>query len=283
MPGPYAELFIYQLEGRLDAHTAIEAASYLGHWQEDASTFLFFSAPMAAEVEGILRRQPHLRLLDSTRMSYDEWQGVLTGAERVGRFHFIAPWEDAPPPDANDPDGIAIQLDPGLVFGAGTHPTTRDCLQALELAAGSACIKTVMDLGTGTGILALAAAKRLGAKVLAVDLNLLAAQTAARNVRLNRLSDRILVAQARAEDAIAGPADLVAANLHGEAMLRTMDAPGFRSKRCFILSGLMRSDAKEARRRLSVLGIGVREEWVREGVWHTYYAENLSTTESSNP
>jgi ribosomal protein L11 methyltransferase len=66
-------------------------------------------------------------------------------------------------------------------------------------------------------------------------------------------------------------------------MLRTMDAPGFRSKRCFILSGLMRSDAKEVRRRLSVLGIGVREEWIREGVWHTYYAENLSTTESSNP
>ncbi len=279
MPSPYAELFIYQLEGRLDPHTAIEAGSYLGHWQEEGSAFLFFSAPMAAVVEGVLRRQPHLRLLDSTRMAYDQWQGASSGAERVGRFHFIAPWDDAPPPDPNDTDRISILLDPGLVFGAGTHPTTRDCLGALELAAGSASIKTVMDLGTGTGILALAAAKRLGAKILAVDLNLLATQTAGRNVRLNRLSDRILVAQGRAEDAIGGPADLVAANLHGEAMLRTMEAPGFRRKRWFILSGLMRSDAKEVRRRLGVLGIAIREAWTRDGVWHTYYAENLSPPE----
>jgi ribosomal protein L11 methyltransferase len=172
------------------------------------------------------------------------------------------------------PDALPILLDPGLVFGAGTHPTTCDCLKALELAANDGAATTVMDLGTGTGILALAAARRLGAKVLAVDLNFLAVQTAARNVRLNRLEDRILVAQARAEDAIEGPADLVAANLHGEAMLRMMDAPGFRRKRWFILSGLMRSDAKEVRRRLSVNGIGIREEWTREGVWHTFYAEN---------
>jgi ribosomal protein L11 methyltransferase len=53
-----------------------------------------------------------------------------------------------------------------------------------------------------------------------------------------------------------------------------MDAPGFRSKRWFILSGLMRSDAKEVRRRLAVAGIAIRAEWTRDGVWHTYYAEN---------
>ncbi len=282
MPHPYEELYIYQLEGRLNPRIAIDAGAFLGHWQEEDSAFLFFSAPMAETVEGILRRQPHLRLIDSTRMAYDQWQGTVTGGERIGRFRFIAPWDPAAV-DLQASDGTAILLDPGLVFGAGTHPTTRDCLKALDLAADSGGVRTAMDLGTGTGILALAMAKRLDAKVLAVDLNLLAVRTAARNVRLNRLGERILVAQGRAEDAIDGPADLVAANLHGAAMLPMMDAPGFRRKGGFILSGLMRSDAKEVRRRLSVLGIGIREEWTRDGVWHTYYAENLSPFEPSIP
>jgi len=281
MPCPYAELFIYQLEGRLDPQTVIEAGAYLGHWQEEGSAFLFFSAPMPSVVDAVLRWQPHLRLIDSTHMPYDQWQGAA-GIEQVGRFHIVAPWHAAPA-EATEAGQIPILLDPGLVFGAGTHPTTRDCLTALELAADCGRPKAVMDLGTGTGILALAAARRLQARVLAVDLNFLAARTAARNVRLNRLEDRILTAQARAEDAVDGPADLVVANLHGQAMLRTMEAPGFRRKRWFILSGLMRSDAKEARRRLSVLGIATREEWIRDGVWHTYYAENRSPLEPSNP
>ena len=279
MPSPCAELYIYQLEGRLDSRTVIEAGAFLGHWQEDESAFLFFSAPMTAEVERILRHQPHLRLIDSTCMAYDQWQGSVSGDERIGRFRFITPWAAAGTADSIAPDEIPIQMDPGLVFGAGTHPTTRDCLTALELAASSGSIRTVMDLGTGTGILALAAARRLGARVLAVDLNFLAARTAASNVRLNRLDDRIWVVQGRAEDAIGGSADLVAANLHGEVMLRIMDAPGFRRKRRLILSGLMRSDAKEVRRRLSISGIRIREEWTRDGVWHTYYAENPAPLE----
>jgi len=277
MPSPYADLFIYQLEGRMDSCAAIEANTFLGHWQEEDSAFLFFSAPVAEVVENILCRQPHLRLVETTRMPYAQWQGPVFSGEPIGGFRFITPWETAAAADPNDAQALAILLDPGLVFGAGTHPTTRDCLKALELAADEGAAATVLDLGTGTGILALAAARLLDARVLAVDLNSLAVRTAARNVRLNRLGDRILVAQGRAEDAIDGPADLVVANLHGEVMLRMMDAPGFRRKRRFILSGLMRSDAKEVRRRLSALGIGIREEWTREGIWHTYYAENLST------
>jgi ribosomal protein L11 methyltransferase len=283
MPCPYADLFIYQLEGRIDSRDAIEAKAFLGHWQEEDSAFLFFSAPEAEVVEDILRRQPHLRLVDSSRMPYDQWQGAVFSSEPLGRFHFVAPWETASAVEPQDAPRLSILLDPGLVFGAGTHPTTRACLKALELAADEGAAGTVLDLGTGTGILALAAVRLLGASVLAVDLNFLAARTAARNVRLNGLADRILVAQAKAEDFIDCPADLVVANLHGEVLLRMMNAPGFREKPRCILSGLLRSDAKEVRRRLSVLGIGIREEWIREGVWHTYYAVNPATLEPSTP
>jgi ribosomal protein L11 methyltransferase len=55
-------------------------------------------------------------------------------------------------------------------------------------------------------------------------------------------------------------------------MLRMMDAPGWRRKPRFILSGLLRSEAKEVRRRLAVQGICIVEEWVQDGIWHTYFA-----------
>ena len=282
MPCPYEDLYIYQLEGRMDPRTAIEEKSFLGRWQEEDSAFLFFSAPATQAVGDILCSQPHLRLLDSTQMAYAQWQGTPFAGERIGRFRFAPPWGAAAPAGRDDVTALTVLLDPGLVFGAGTHPTTRDCLTALERAAEDGAAAKALDLGTGTGILALAAAF-LGSSVLAVDLNPLAAQTAWRNVRLNQLEKKILIIQGRAEEAIDHPADLVVANIHGEVMLRIMESAGFRQKRRFILSGLMRSDAKEVRRRLAVLGIQIAEEWVQDGIWHTYYAENFSIRDLSNP
>ncbi|MCK7509745.1 MAG: 50S ribosomal protein L11 methyltransferase [Desulfobacterales bacterium] len=98
-------------------------------------------------------------------------------------------------------DPLTLVLDPGVVFGAGNHPTTRDCLLAIDRAAAEARFETVLDLGTGTGILALAAARRLGARVAAVDLSPAAVRTAAGNVARNGLAGRVLVALGRAEDA----------------------------------------------------------------------------------
>jgi len=275
MPCPYEDLYIYQLEGRMDSRAAGDVSGFLGHWQEENSAFLFFSAPAVGEVETILRGQPHLRLIESTRMSYEQWQGPGIAGQRFGCFRFLAPWAPETPGGVDGADGIPILLDPGLVFGAGNHPTTRDCLMALKLAAQSDPAETALDLGTGTGILALAAA-RLGARVLAVDLNPLAARTARRNVGLNQLETKVLVVQGRAEEFIGMPADLAIANIHGEVMLQMLDAPGFRQKPGCILSGLMRSDAKEVRRRLSLLGLRIVEEWVQDGVWHTYYAVGRS-------
>jgi ribosomal protein L11 methyltransferase len=268
---PYADLYIYRIEGRWDSRAAIGGASFLGHWQEEESSFLFFAAPADADVRMILSRQPQLSLLDSCQMPYDQWQGAVFTAESIGRFCLVPAWEN---PEATDSAGdprIRIVLDPGVVFGAGNHPTTRDCLQALDLLARQGPAGTVLDLGTGTGILALAAARLGSSRVLAVDLTLLAARTAARNVRLNQLADRILVVQGRAEEAIDCPADLVVANLHGEVLLRLADTSGFRRKQRFILSGLLRGEAKEMRRRLSRSDIRIVEEWVRDDIWHTFY------------
>ncbi len=169
---------------------------------------------------------------------------------------------------------LSILLDPGLVFGTGTHPTTRDCLDALELAAGSKKFNTVLDLGTGTGLLALAAAK-LGSKgVVAVDLNLLAAKTAERNVRLNHLQNRVVTVQGRAEDIIAYPADLVIANIHYDVMHQIVNERSFFTKKRFILSGLLRSEARNIANILAKHPVTILKQWTHEGIWHTFYGRN---------
>jgi ribosomal protein L11 methyltransferase len=187
-----------------------------------------------------------------------------------GCFRVILPWErDAPGRHAQQP----IILDPGLVFGTGTHPTTRDCLEAVELAVREKTPEVVLDLGTGTGLLSLATA-RLGCKInLAVDLNLLAAKTAAKNVRLNDLGNRVTVVQGSAEDFMVFPADLLIANIHYAVIKKMLRAESFASKKRFILSGLLRSEAKQVRIELERLSAKIIKSWTHEGIWHTFYGE----------
>jgi ribosomal protein L11 methyltransferase len=174
------------------------------------------------------------------------------------------------PPISN---GYKVILDPGVVFGNGTHPTTQDCLEALCLAFKNQCSETVLDLGTGTGLLALAAGKLGCRKCLALDFNYLAARTAHANVRLNELEKTVLVCQGRAEEYVDTPADLLLANIHFDVMRRLVHSDGFVSKKAFILSGLLRSEAKQIVDDLSRLPVEIVERWERDNIWHTFYGE----------
>ena len=267
---PYNELFIYQLGGRLTSQTEIHPQHFIGNWEEDDFSFLFFSDPAPEEIEKLLQSQPHLTYVDSYHMSYEQWQGAILTSFDQGCFRVIPPWEK---------DAIAgharhrIILDPGLVFGTGTHPTTRDCLDAVELAFRDKPPEVALDLGTGTGLLALATAC-LGCKInLAVDLNLLAAKTAAINVRFNDLESRVTVVQGYAEDFVVFPADLLIANIHYDVMRKLIRDESFVSKKRFILSGLLRSEAKQVRIELERLSAKIIKSWTHEGIWHTFYGE----------
>ena len=267
---PYEDLYIYQLDGRLTSQIQIRHDFFIGNWEEADSSFLFFSKPADPEIKKLLRAQPQLTCIDSYHMSYEQWQGTAFKPFNHGCFHIIAPWHN----DAVFEQGrFPVILDPGVVFGTGTHPTTRDCLDALELACRQKAPEGVLDLGTGSGLLALAAA-RLGCKLnLAVDLNWLAAQTAEKNVRLNRLQNQIAVVQGYAEDFIDCPADLLVANIHFAVMQRLIKANGFKTKKRFILSGLLRSEAKQIRIELERASAKVIKSWTQEGIWHTFYGE----------
>lgn len=267
---PYRDLFIYYLKGRLKTDGLVLPDDCIGNWEEEEDSFLFFSRPALDQVETILRRQPHLSFIDSYQMPYEQWLGEKFSTFEHGKFRVIPPWE-ASPSSSDNRKVLSIILDPGLVFGTGTHPTTRDCLDALQLAADSSAINTVLDLGTGTGLLALAAARLGCGGVIAADLNMLAARTAHRNVNLNHLQDRVISVQGRAEDMIAFPADLLIANIHYDVMRQLVNDQGFLTKKSFILSGLLRSEARHIAEILKKQQAQIIKQWTHESIWYTFY------------
>lgn len=277
---PYPQLYIYHLTGSVRCSRDRFGDSFIGLWEEEDSSFLFFSKPAEEIVTPLVSRHPGVSLLDDYQMSYEQWQGGAVTSFTTGRFHVQPPWEITE--DVYRPTRLArhgprnggnlpIILDPGVVFGTGTHPTTRDCLTALETAFAQEKATTVLDLGTGTGLLAIAAS-RLGARrTIAVDINLLAVQTTSGNIQRNSLENQIVAVQGRAEDMVSIPADLLVANIHYDVMQHIVESSDFLKKRAFILSGILRSQARELQARLAELRCCVLEQWVHENTWFTFY------------
>ncbi|WP_372677992.1 50S ribosomal protein L11 methyltransferase [Desulfosarcina sp.] len=264
---PYQDLYIYYLSGRFRPGRAFNPEHYIGSWEEGEFSFLFFTRPKMALVESTVNRLAGLELLDHYHMTYEQWQGGDILPSRIGRFTISPPWFDIDKMNAD----TTIILDPGVVFGTGTHPTTRDCLEALQLAFEDTPIRSALDLGTGTGLLALAAARMGCPKVLAADLTLLAARTAQKNVELNTLSKQILVVQGDAEKFMDFTSDLVVTNIHYDVMKNLIGTSGFLKKKRFILSGLMRSEAARIESTLADLPVEIIRRWDQDGIWHTFY------------
>jgi ribosomal protein L11 methyltransferase len=117
----------------------------------------------------------------------DAWKRFYT-IQRIGRSIVIVPsWLEYDPM----PGDVVVQLDPGMAFGTGTHPSTRLCLAALEDFVKPGC--SVLDIGTGSGILAITAAK-LGAMVTAIDIDAGAVAIAAENAAANQVEEKIVTA-----------------------------------------------------------------------------------------
>ncbi len=264
---PYDLLYIYYLEGRISPARERDLRHFLGNWEEEGQTFLFFSQPARDQVDALLGALPDLRLLDAFEMPYDQWQGAVLDAEQIGRFQVVPPWRAN---SSNGPSPTRILMDPGVVFGNGTHATTRDCMAALECIAGEGPPGFALDLGTGTGILAMAAVRLGCRRCLAVDYNFLAARTARANAIRNEMADTVLVCQARAEDFAAIPADVLIANIHYDVMRRIVRTPGFFDKTFFVLSGLMTREALDIENTLAHSPVEVLRHWERDGGWHTF-------------
>ncbi len=186
---------------------------------------------------------------------------------RIGRRLVIRPtWRRHTP----KPDDVVLALDPGMAFGTGLHPTTRLCLVAIERWAdqGHLAGARVLDVGCGSGILSLAAAKLGAAEVLGVDTDLIAAEATLANARRNRLVRKVL-ARRGTLPVWESPFDVVLANLiasllqHLAGELAGALRPGGR----LLASGIFKDREDEVRQAFAAAGlslIGRTEEtdWV---------------------
>jgi ribosomal protein L11 methyltransferase len=231
---PYKDLYIYEVRGILDrVPESWRERGYLGCWYEGGYSFLFFSCPSK---EFVLRELPSLgdfSLRTETSIPYEQWEaGVPLGAFRVGSFWIAPPWEMEPSPEV-------LVIDPGVSFGSGFHDSTRGCLHLLLELFGEKRPEKVLDLGTGSGILALFALKLGAKKAICVDCQPIAVEAALANGRRNFMEERMEVVLGDAIEWASIEADLLLANLHLELIVRLLEKPGFPLARWCILSGFV--------------------------------------------
>jgi len=184
------------------------------------------------------------------------WQPI-----RAGRFIVAPPWIE--PAHSSDESLIIIRIEPGMAFGTGTHETTRLCLKAIEkhFRGGS-----FLDVGTGTGILAIAAAKMFAdARIEACDTDADAIEIGKDNARRNK-ADQIEFRVGSVGD-LTESADLVCANLTAPVIVELL--PSLLGATCgrLVLSGILDTQAETVQTRLAELGATILEtdqdgEWV---------------------
>lgn len=207
------------------------------------------------------------------RISYKEldeedwaeaWK-VFFEPQKIGQKIVVKPtWCDY----EADPDDIVLELDPGMAFGTGTHPTTALCIRLIEtyLHKGD----SVLDIGTGSGILMLAAA-RLGAGfVCGLDKNEMAVKIAETNLRLNGIGpQKFSVTEGNLVDGIKEKYDLVVANILTQVIYNLLEdiEKILNDRAIFICSGILEKNEHLVIARMKTIGFDIldlceKDQWV---------------------
>ncbi|MBO2534910.1 50S ribosomal protein L11 methyltransferase [Rummeliibacillus suwonensis] len=189
------------------------------------------------------------------------WKKYYHPVKISNRFTIVPTWEIYKPVDS---DELIIELDPGMAFGTGTHPTTVMSLQALEKYMTED--STVIDVGTGSGVLAIGAAMLGAQHVHALDLDEVAVRSAKLNVKLNKVQDHVEVVQGNLLDTVKEPAEIVVANILAEIIMTFID-DAYRLVRpngYFIASGIIETKKEEVKTALEKAGFVIEEVMMME-------------------
>ena len=208
-------------------------------------------------------------MLQSRDVDEADWQNAWREhfhILHVGSRTVIVPtWRSYSP----SPGDVVIELDPGMAFGTGHHPTTTMCLAALEELVSPGC--SVLDLGCGSGILSIAAARLGASDVLALDIDATAAETAAANVRQNGVDAVVTVGEGTLPHVSLRPGgyDIVVANISSTVIgdLAFSIARAARHEGTVVASGVLDHAKGPVVERLeeaglSVEGVEVDGDWV---------------------
>ena len=244
-------------------HDRIEVSA---HYASEPSRHLLTQLIEAAS------RDARLGALRIEKLPQKNWVAEaesLRGPVRAGRFLVHGRHDRGKVPAGR----FTLEIDAGLAFGTAHHATTRGCLIALDRLAKREHPRRVLDIGTGTGILAIAAARALNANVVASDMDPIAVAVAGENARANGVQSRVAVVEA---EGVAHPAqrgakaDLLFANILLSPLLDL--APAFaralRPGGLCVLSGLLDRQARQVESRFRSLGFRLDSRILLDG-WTT--------------
>ena len=265
----------------IDVRTAAGKRDSVGAWlvartgqaveERDDGTLVAFApdeGAAAALVEELGREVDAPVVIEPRRVESTDWstrwrEGL--GPRKLGRLTIIPSWL----PEASAPDPLTIVLDPETAFGSGEHGSTRAALTLLSrlLQPGD----RVIDLGSGSGILAIAAIKLGAARAIGIEIDPEANEVAARNAARNGVSDRVefLEGDAATLAPLVGPADLLLSNILRAVntallpvIVRALHPGG-----SAIFSGMEQPEAEEFRQTLTDAGFRLVQETLDAGWW----------------
>ena len=265
----------------IDVLTAEEQRDQLGAWlvsrtgqaveeREDGTLVAFAPDEQSAEslIAELSRRsdsplETRSRSVEPADWS-TEWRWGLT-VRRLGRLKLVPSWL----PEAADADALTVVVDPETAFGSGEHGSTRAALTLMEQLVRPG--DRVLDLGSGSGILTLAAVK-LGARAATgIEIDPEAHPVALRNAQRNDVADRVefLEGDAAVLAPLLGPTDLLVSNILRTANTALLPAiaAALRPGGVAIFSGMEQSEAEEFRRSLSDFGFLLIQETLDAGWW----------------
>lgn len=196
-----------------------------------------------------------------------KWQEFFK-TTKVGERIVIKPsWEDYTPKAGE----LVIEMDPGMAFGSGQHETTSMCIKALEkhVKPGS----KVLDVGTGTGVLAIAAALLGADECFGIDIDEGAVTVANTNIQNNKQADRITAMQGDLTEGVDFEADIIVANLMADLVIKLAPAAAGHLKKggVFISSGILDTKCDEVSKAVQSAGFEILE--IKEdGEWRCIVA-----------
>lgn len=211
---------------------------------------------------------PGIRVENTTvqeidRSSWEVWKQELKTVRAGRRVVIRPPWEEHIPED----DEIVIEINPSMAFGTGHHETTRLCIQAIEEIIRNGHVKDVLDVGCGSGILAISALKLGADAAIGLDSDPIAINEARKNLERNAVSNKLRLFCGYVES-VKGKFDLIVVNISAEVvfLIRKELKSRLRKGGKLIASGIPHSRRDEVIRGLENVGFILDRE-LRDGEW----------------
>lgn len=264
MISPDTLLYIYEIPGAVEGHFPEAPESFIGLWNEDDFAYLFFTS---AEDEFIRAGIENNGLEPGGRheVTYGDWQQLMPseGLE-IGGIRFVHPWDSVL--QTGD-----LLLDPSVVFGSGLHPTSATCVEFMSGLIKSGDVHRALDLGSGTGILSMAAAFSGVRKITAVEKNRLAYKVTRENVKLNGFEEIIEVCLGEARVYLDRPAEMVMANLPFSVLRDLVVMKDAELHKYWVVSGINRDQADTLINLFNDSGFKITQERMTDP-WVTFVA-----------